>query len=152
MERLRNKKHIVFFLAFAFLLIFQSINLQAQTAPYTTIHVFRERRFIGSGNKMNILINGKTVYRLKNGRHLIINSRDSIPLDFQIVYPVMKKIKSFILHFPNEYENEIYLLVSYKGGGASFRIDIKPLKLEDGKEMLKNYKLNKKKSAEIEIH
>jgi hypothetical protein len=48
------------------------MDSNCQEISEKTIHVIRERKFLGSGNKMDIQINGKSVYKLKNGRHLIL--------------------------------------------------------------------------------
>ena len=128
-----------------------SIEMHAQPNANKAIHVIRERNFLGSGNRMDIQINGKSVFMLKNGRHLIINSHSNNPIDFQIVYPLMKSFRSKILHFSNENEVEIYLLVSYKGAGENFRIEMKQLTSVEGGKILKNSKRYKKKTEKIEI-
>jgi hypothetical protein len=149
-KSLRIKINAIIYAVLITIGIFQSMNIHAQTNINKTIHVIRERKFLGSGNKMDIQINGKSVFKLKNGRHLIVNSHNN-QLDFQIIYPFIKRFKSKIWHFTNENESEIYLLVSYRGIGEYFRIEIKQLSLEEGKVLLKNSKRYKKKTDEIEI-
>lgn len=152
MKILKVKIHIIEFVIIIAIGIFSSFDIHAQSYQITRIHVIRERNFLGSGNKMDIQINGESVFKLKNGNHLVINSKIRNPIEFQIVYPVMKRFKSDILHFSNENEVEIYLLVSYKGAGENFRIEMKQLTSDEGEEILKNSKRYSKKTETTEIN
>jgi len=151
MKILKANTYVIEFIIIIVFGFLFSIRIHAQTNINRTIHVIRERNFLGSGNRMDIQINGKSVFMLKNGRHLIINSQNNNPIDFQIVYPLMKRFRSIILHFSNENEVEIYLLVSYKGAGKNFRIEMKQLTSVEGGKILKNSNRYKKKTEKIEI-
>ncbi|WP_075602601.1 hypothetical protein [Saccharicrinis aurantiacus] len=130
---------------------FMTLNIHAQTNLSKRIHVIRERSFLGSGNKMDVQVNGESVFKLKNGWHLIIDLYNKNQIDFQIVYPVMQRFKTEIVNLLDEKETEVYLLVSYKGAGENFRIQMERITSSYGQEFLENSKRYAKRTEIVEM-
>lgn len=98
---------------------FGEVNLYAQVIENAgkTIYIMRARQVYGSGAKMNLMINDKLAYKVKNGERLILKPDSNDTLNIQIVYPPVKSHKSEILQIPPDDENEIYIDLYYRGEG-----------------------------------
>jgi hypothetical protein len=119
-----------------------------------TIYLMRAKQFYGSGAKMDITINGKSVYKLKNGNRLIIKLNSIDTLNIQIIYPPMKNYKSEVLTILPENENDIFIdlfywgegynpfkhagVVNPAGGRPEFNIEIARMKLDEGQLKFSN--------------
>lgn len=131
MKRIKHISILLILISFLFLNL--PIKLSGQeNARY--IFLMRPRSFLGSGNKMDIQINGISIYKLKNARRLIIISNTDDSVKFQIIYPLMPKYRSRIFWILPEDEQEIYLECRYEGNGRNFRIEVAKMDAILGKE------------------
>jgi len=135
--------HLTSLLVFFMMLIVG--NIQSQEKECRTIYLMRAKQFYGSGAKMDILINGNSIHKMKNGSRLIVTSNLQDTLRIQVVYPLMKRYKSTVLSINPGDEREIYIDAYYWGTGFNpsmfitaerpeFNIELKKLDLQTGKE------------------
>ncbi len=87
----------------------------AQNSLEKTIYLMRAKQFYGSGAKMNLMINGKLFYEMKNGTRLIIKSSKKDTLNFQIIYPLGKSHKSKVLQILLNDTSKMYIDLYYWG-------------------------------------
>jgi hypothetical protein len=128
-------------------LFFFALGLNARQPDERIIYISRTKQLLGSGNKMNLVLNGELVYKLKSGSRLILTSKSSKILNFQIVYPLMKQYKSEMITIHPEDEQEIYLDARYTGTNQyDFMIEFYKIDPEIGKVIFnqsKGYKRDK---------
>jgi len=92
-------------------------TLLAQNSFEKTIYLMRAKQFYASGSKMNLMINEKLFYEIKNGTRLIIKSNSSDTLYFQIIYPLDKRYKSKVLVVLPDDKSEMYINLHCWGEG-----------------------------------
>lgn len=89
----------------------------------------RAKQFLGSGQKMNIKVNGELMHKLGNGQRLIIKTpvADSIRID---IMSYSEKDVSIII-YPND-EQHIYLDASFRVSGLVINIPVGPVSISAG--------------------
>jgi len=102
-----------------FLIVICLVSLKAsgQESSIRTIYLMRAKQFYGSGAGMNININDQLFHNLKGGTRVILKVEKSDTLNFQVIYPPMKKYKSHILTILPGSEDEIFIDAYYWGTG-----------------------------------
>ena len=139
-------------------MLFSLVCCSATVAQETkTIYFMRAKQVLCSVVKMDVRVNDKSVYKLKNGSRLIlpVNSSDTIKIN--CVYPLIKKYQSKPCIISPTDDNEIYLNVFYQGEGynplkhsgvflgpncspVKFGIEIERLELAEGERRFHNEK------------